>query len=507
MSEEEKQAAAARESLNDAKERLRVSAEELKRVSSGVNQNEDGFDCAALARVCTAALKIVDGEADDEFRDDLVTLYPSIPRPALEQESISYSALLIDKNVNDLRDAIADANVAAEKAGLPLNAQSNLMPPAIFVSRATYSSEIGQLTSKIATIEGDVASLRVTGNQIGLVNISVPKIEIKVTLANALARARPQVDATGLSRAFQGIRRLIEGTSSGLKAAKIMISDYIKDIINRVFTQAKESLFIVQGILENAAGDEDLFSKGDARIWTESEVKSLLLEGVNVPDEAIPYVKRLEFRPSERIASDAINRLTSIEHLELIGPANTGRVKLANFRKLRTLFLSTFDGSDLTALANLSDLEVLRVTGSHSPTKQITLPQILHLPRLKELSIGSCLLANVPDLTGCAALKELSFTSVRCPNWDNVGSATTIEDLSILGCDLERADFLPQLMQLTELDLRDTPIKSTGNLRSVTRLHKVRLSRRYANRISLWMFPSWMDIVGDYGGMIRRRWT
>jgi hypothetical protein len=265
-------------------------------------------------------------------------------------------------------------------------------------------------------------------------------------------------------------------------------------------------VLISQSIVSAASAEaEALAGEEGERVWSESEVKALLLAKSPIPDGAVRFVRSLEFRANEDFDVDGLSKLVELRHLAISNTANGARVDVSTLKNLRTLELYKNGEVDLVCLNQIENLESLVVNGYFLAAAKVSLPHELSLRRLQVLRLGRLTLAALPELSRCVELSKLDLSQSSIANPSAIGTALSLQELVLNRSRINDFSFFSKLRLLRRIDLREVDVTALPSLHHMPNLSQVYMSRRFATYKTLSMVPERAEVRGDLNGIIRRR--
>jgi len=481
---------------------IEFSAQRLKRHLASMNFDGDKFDADQIKRFADISIEVCQSESSD-LRDNLISAYSLSQRPKISDEDIDHSNLLLDKYINDLRDALLNAEQAASEIGLPTNSQPLSVPTPILVPIGRFPDEIKQLRASHNEIKAELDLIKVSGNQLGIFNFKVETIEIKVDIASAMLAFKQFIDAANLSRTFSGISsnvdKLIGWSIDNTGPAVESIAAGARKIKNYAQVAIASIKLMIKKI-----GKSD---RGDQEIWSEVEALNLLREGKTIPEEAIPFIRHANLNYGYKCKIDDISKLSELRTLEYSAYSGEEKnlYKLSSLKKLRTLKLSVSRGCDLSWVNDLRELEKLNLSGPYNSERPICFLGNEFLgEKLQSITINNMTVDKIPSFSSLPGLRNLDIDGLVSDDFSSIATAKNITHLSAIASDLSNIDFITSLTELEDLDIRDIPGVSLAPARSAISLKTLRISRRYIHNYNLNDVRLSVNIYGDHGGTIRK---
>ncbi|MFA7264078.1 MAG: hypothetical protein WC068_13750 [Caulobacter sp.] len=483
--------------LASALEDVRRAAGQLLDAASAVNDLPEKSDIASISRFAKIALEVT-GSAIDDLRENLISTYALYSRPVIDVENPNYSHLLLDKRINDLRDALLVAEKVAEAAGALSPNIAPQAPQQVLFSPTDERVSLEELRREVTAITSEVYGIKTSANQIGIVNINIEAIELKVDLASAIIAMREFVDALNLQRVFLGIKRNAARFAESVASLTGAFLPGIREGIERISTASVRALNVVMGIL----GRRD-HARSAEEIWSESDVAEMLKSGREVPPQAAPYIRNLSF--NSRIGRlEDFRHLTELRTLVLDVQGNEEKVySLSNMKKLRSLKITISANADFSWINELSSLEELEIVGSYVKFSNISLPKFLSLENVRLIKISRVEIDEIPNFENCKNLKTISLRGVLTNNTRGISSAKSIIRLDFTNVAVSNLQFVIGLDELEVIDIRNSDVESISALRNLPSLRNIYISRQKASRLNLNEIPRRVIILGDQGGIIR----
>ena len=191
-----------------------------------------------------------------------------------------------------------------------------------------------------------------------------------------------------------------------------------------------------------------------------------VIEEVTLTDPAIEQAIRQQLQVSDDhvLFSDELWNIT-----HLIIPKETKDLSdLALLPFLKQLVIRQVQFESLSALSSLSSLEELIITDVTVSTGDLEV--IAALPKLTSLTMTSCNLSGITELSAATKLTYLDLRSNTIGNLAPLSSMTDLEYLALSHNAIDDLTVIGGLSKLTELDVSYNSISTTAPLASCTAL-------------------------------------
>ena len=134
---------------------------------------------------------------------------------------------------------------------------------------------------------------------------------------------------------------------------------------------------------------------------------------------------------------------------------------LTSLTKLRVLSLWDTYVSDVSALASLTNLELLYLSGPDVDVSDVS--ALASLTNLKVLHLGCPDVSDVSALASLTNLEDLDLGGTAVSGVSALASLTNLEELDLYGTYVSDVSALAGLTNLKELDLRDCPLNAAAH--------------------------------------------
>lgn len=478
---------------------VRDAADRLKGQIRAINDATMPIDLVAVDRFASLAREVTHSPYE-QLRENLLSAYALAYRPELDHDDVEFSYLLLDKRINDARDALLAAEKMAELSGAPPPPQTAPTPNQLLIPVAAERQEVEALRASVSKISNDISGIKVGDVLNGAVNIQIKSLEIKVDLAAAILAVRQWIDALNLERNLRGVREIARRVAGLLVDKTAPLFKMLSGSMSSIISVSSDALKSVGRLIEkHRKGGRD-----DGDIWSESEVLEMLSAGKPVPRAAAPFVRSLNLHQKSYINIDDVAKLVELRKLAIqVDPSKHDISKLSELRQLRELDVQVSGHANFQWINDLEKLEILRVRTFWDRQNVLTFPKEVALRNLRRASFLNMTIDEVSSFSACEHLTELAFEDVRSDDFSRISSAKKLRKLSLDGTNPSNLGFLSDLHELEDLDLRNMKLPDLHVTRTLPSIQVVRVSRRFAGRNSIMQISNRAKVVGDHGGRIR----
>ncbi|MEJ0060271.1 MAG: hypothetical protein WDM79_12130 [Terricaulis sp.] len=488
-----------------ALEKIRLSIQALNSAIAESNEPLPEEVSQALAAFGRATEQAIDSAAD-ELRDNLSAAFGLARRPDLDANGPSHSHLRIDAAVNNLRDAIVDAEQLAGRHGYRA---AGMRLPTIrteVVARQEVSNEMDDVRNYLIKLRDEMRKPQIS--QIGIINIHVHQIDIKSQIASLIANSE-SVDLRGLGTAVAGISRIISSLITALSTVARALRRPAETILQSARKLTVKAFEIVRKAAERVFGSSSEDKRVPDRIWTESEVQELLVKGEAAPTDAAPFVRTLTLgeRYSDNFTATNLDGLSPLKELRRVKISVRGTLDASALGKLQHLEhidIATRGHLNLAELSNLPNLRELLIHSYFGGRHRVVFPSDPNWPRLEKITIFGGEFVGFPSLIKSPLLKMATISRSNFDP-DQLRTWGTAQQLAIQDARLPNLDFLAGFDALVELDIRSSSVGDISGIKHATKLARLKMSRSQAERFNLRQVPEGVEITGDLGGKIRAR--
>ena len=207
---------------------------------------------------------------------------------------------------------------------------------------------------------------------------------------------------------------------------------------------------------------------------------------------------RLSGNPIEDIS--ALANLTDLEGLSLDFTAVSDISALANLTNLKRLFLGVNAVSDISALANLTNLEGLSLYG----TDVSDISALAGLTNLEWLTLAGTDVSDISALAGLTNLEWLTLAGTDVSDISVLAKLRKLEYLVLNGTDVSDISVLAKLRKLNTLELYDLPLSPASRTHALALQKKGVNVRTDVNLPPVWKFHTDFNPHStSYAGRIR----
>lgn len=489
-------------SLEASLEALVGSARRLHEHIKSINdptQEPYAGEAVRLANLCVEVSK----SQIEDIRENLISAYNLATRPKIDDEEIQFSHLLLDKLVNDVRDALLSAELAAESAGAPPPSHMNPSQSSVLIP-TSEKDELRSIKGEIANIQSEMAAIRVSGTQVGFLNVQLEKMEVKLHLAEAILEVRKWIDGLNLERNISGIRIFARQIQGWLQDKSISILQIAEKPIDIIISASSSALRTVSNLISKYKTQKET-----DEIWSESEISAMLRDGKNIPEGASPYVRSISLSGfnSEPINLSELSKLRDLRYLSINYIKDPSNLHLlSSLTKLRTLSFMTSGPIRLDWINDLVNLEEVSIRGLSRSGSKIIFPQSIKLDKLSSLSINTCHAEKLP-IFDTPSLLKLDVSMFDVDNYDNISTISGLRSIFFKNSRIVDFKFLMNLHELEIIDLRKAHFPNLSPLKSLVSLKTIFINRSaFSNQIRAQVGDR-IELRGDHGGLIRAtRW-
>ena len=176
----------------------------------------------------------------------------------------------------------------------------------------------------------------------------------------------------------------------------------------------------------------------------------------------------------------ALANLTNLQTLNLSGNSISDIGALANLTNLTELNLSGNNISDISALGNLPNLQTLDLSGNGI----ISIGELGSLPNLQTLNLSSNNISDISALGNLTNLQTLNWSYNKIIYISTLRNLTNLQTLNLSGNNISDISTLRNLTNLQTLNLSGNNISDISALRSLTNLQTLKTLNLSGNKIS-----------------------
>ena len=176
----------------------------------------------------------------------------------------------------------------------------------------------------------------------------------------------------------------------------------------------------------------------------------------------------------------ALANLTNLQTLNLSGNSISDIGALASLTNLQTLYLSNNNISDISALGGLTNLTEL----DWSYNKNISIGALANLPNLQTLDLSGNGIISIGELGSLPNLQTLNLSSNNISDISALGNLTNLQTLNWSYNKIIYISTLRNLTNLQTLNLSGNNISDISALRSLTNLQTLKTLHLSGNKIS-----------------------
>ena len=224
----------------------------------------------------------------------------------------------------------------------------------------------------------------------------------------------------------------------------------------------------------------------------DANLAAALREALNLPTDAAITVEALHDLTGLWARGKGIADLTGLEYAINLTSLDLNREyvnreyqtnpitdisALANLTQLERLYLTGTAVSDVSALANLTQLTTLQLDN----TRVWDMSALANLTKLTRLDLYSTRVSDVSTLANLTKLERLQLGSTRVSDVSALANLTQLTTLYLYSTGVSDVSALANLTQLTTLNLGDTNVSDVSALANLTQLTRLDL---YSTRVS-----------------------